>query len=89
MAILAEARKTIVKESRRHEKDTGSPEVQISMLTARIREISEHCKVHDHDFHSRRGLVMLVGKRNRLLRYLAKTNPADYQATIARLGLRK
>ncbi|MDX2116581.1 MAG: 30S ribosomal protein S15 [Planctomycetota bacterium] len=89
MAILAEARQTIIKGARRHEKDTGSPEVQISMLTARIREISEHCKTHDHDFHSRRGLVMLVGKRNRLLRYLAKTDAKAYQDLITKLGLRK
>lgn len=89
MAVLAERRLEIVSENRTHPTDTGSPEVQVAMLTERIRDIAEHLKLHDHDFHSRRGLVLLVGKRNRLLKYLAKTDPQRYQTLIARLGLRK
>lgn len=89
MAILAERRSQIVKSHQRHGTDSGSPEVQIAVLTERINDLSEHCKLHDHDHHSRRGLVMLVGKRNGLLRYLARTSPSAYQALIAKLGLRK
>mgnify|MGYP001158273436 FL=1 len=76
-------------EFKRHETDCGSPEVQIAALTARIQELSEHLKVHKHDRHSRRGLIMLVGKRNRHLKFLARTNREAYQNTIKKLGLRK
>jgi small subunit ribosomal protein S15 len=76
-------------EFKRHDTDCGSPEVQIASLTARIQELTEHLKVHKHDEHSRRGLIMMVGKRNRLLRYLARTNREIYQNTIKKLGLRK
>ena len=76
-------------EFKRHETDCGSPEVQIAALTARIQELTEHLKVHKHDRHSRRGLIMLVGKRNRLLGYLSRTDSEAYQATIKKLGLRK
>jgi small subunit ribosomal protein S15 len=89
MALLAEDRKQVVTNHRRHGTDTGSPEVQIAMLTARINSVAEHMKSNDKDFHSRRGLLMMVGKRNRLLRYLAKSDPAGYQKLIAKLGLRK
>lgn len=89
MALLIEERKEVVSNHRRHGTDTGSPEVQIAMLTARINALSEHMKGHDKDYHSRRGLLMMVGKRNRLLRYLAKTSPENYQKLIAKLGLRK
>ncbi len=89
MAVLTEQRAEIVKNYATHPKDTGSPEVQIALLSSRIQEVSEHLKLHDHDFHSRRGLIMLVGKRNRLLRYLARTDPQRYQTLIGRLGLRK
>lgn len=89
MTIAAEDRTKLVKEYRRHEKDAGSPEVQISILTARIGELTEHLRGHVKDHAGRRGLVMMVGKRNRLLRYLARTNRDAYQATIKRLGLRK
>ncbi|MDX2133049.1 MAG: 30S ribosomal protein S15 [Planctomycetota bacterium] len=89
MALIAEDRAQIVKSAARHPTDTGSPEVQISMLTARINEIAEHLRSHAKDNHSRRGLLMMVGRRNRLLKYLAKTDPNAYQALIARLGLRK
>ncbi|HZW08424.1 MAG TPA: 30S ribosomal protein S15 [Phycisphaerales bacterium] len=89
MAIAPEARATTVSEYSRHEKDTGSPEVQIALLTARIKEVSTHLRVHSKDFHSRRGLLSMVGKRNRLLRYLSQTSPEAYRETIGRLGLRK
>ncbi len=89
MAVLAERRKEIVSDYRRNDKDTGSPEVQVAMLTERIQDVSRHLQDHDHDFHSRRGLIMMVSKRNRLLRYLARTDPKRYQTVIARLGLRK
>jgi len=81
---------TINKEDfRPHESDCGSPEVQIAALTARILELTDHLKTHKHDHHSRRGLIMLVGKRNRLLKYISRTNREAYQATIKKLGLRK
>lgn len=89
MAITAEVRKEVVKAARRHDSDTGSPEVQVSMLTKRINEVADHLKGHKKDHHSRRGLLMMVGRRNRLLRYLAKTGPDRYQSLIERLGLRK
>lgn len=89
MAVLTEQRAEIVKNYATHAKDSGSPEVQIALLSARISEIAEHLKLHDQDFHSRRGLIMMVGKRNRLLRYLARTDPQRYQTLIGRLGLRK
>jgi small subunit ribosomal protein S15 len=89
MALLAETRKSIATKHRRHEKDSGSPEVQIALLTAKIAAVADHLKSHNKDHHSRRGLLLMVGKRNRLLRYLARTNPTSYQALITSLGLRK
>lgn len=89
MAIALESRQKVISENRRHGTDTGSPEVQIGMLTARIKSVSEHLGDHLKDNHSRRGLVNMVGRRNRLLKYLASTDPKAYQALIARLGLRK
>ena len=89
MSITAEQRASVVKNNRVHEKDTGSPEVQIAILTERIKELTEHLKDHKHDFASRRGLLMMVSRRNRLLRYLARTERDRYQALIQRLGLRK
>ncbi len=89
MALLLEERKLVVSANRRNATDTGSPEVQIAMLTAEINALSEHCKGHAKDNHSRRGLTMKVGRRNRLLRYLARTSPEGYQKLIIRLGLRK
>ena len=89
MAIAAEAKTKLIEDFRRHETDSGSPEVQISILTARIQEVSEHLRSHKNDFASRRGLVMMVGKRNRLLRYLSRTHRGSYQELIKRLGLRK
>ena len=71
------------------EGDTGSPEVQVAMLTKRIADLTEHLKLHKHDHHSRRGLLMLVGRRRRLLAYLAKNDIARYRSLIERLGLRR
>ena len=73
----------------RHEGDTGSPEVQIAILTARINELTDHLRVHKHDNHSRRGLLMMVGKRRSMLDYLAKKDINRYRAIIAKLGIRK
>jgi small subunit ribosomal protein S15 len=69
--------------------DTGSPEVQVAMLSKRINDLTEHLKTHKHDHHSRRGLLLLVGRRRRLLQYLAKTDISRYRALIERLGLRR
>ena len=71
------------------EGDTGSPEVQVALLTRRIADLTEHLKVHKHDHHSRRGLLLLVGRRRRLLQYLARTDISRYRALIERLGLRR
>ena len=90
MAIAAETKTAkLIKEYRRHDTDCGSPEVQIAILTSGSRELTDHLRTHKHDFASRRGLLMMVGKRNRLLRYLSRTNREAYQALIKRLGLRK
>ena len=89
MTIAAEQKQQIVADYRRHDSDSGSPEVQIAVLTTRIADLTEHLRTHKHDFASRRGLLMMVGRRNRLLRYLAKSDQQAYQALIKRLGLRK
>lgn len=89
MTIAAEKKTKLIGEYRRHETDAGSPEVQVAVLTNRIAELTEHLRTHRKDYSSRRGLVMMVGKRNRLLRFLARTDRPAYQALIKRLGLRK
>jgi len=89
MAIALERRNKVVTDYRTHDKDTGSPEVQIAMLTEKISALSDHLKGHLKDHHSRRGLVLMVGRRNRLLAYLMRTDPESYHAVIGRLGLRK
>jgi small subunit ribosomal protein S15 len=89
MAIAAETRQHIVRDNQRRPGDTGSPEVQVAMLTARIAELTEHLRQHKHDYTSRRGLLLMVGKRSRLLRYLVRTDREAYQGLIKRLGLRK
>ncbi|MEQ9616994.1 MAG: 30S ribosomal protein S15 [Phycisphaerales bacterium] len=89
MSISAERRTELVAEYRTHDKDTGSPEVQMAILTDEIRELTEHLKEHKHDFSSRRGLLAKVSRRNRLSRYLRETNRERYQTVISRLGLRK
>ena len=78
-----------ITEHRLHETDTGSPEVQVALLTARIDHLTEHLKVHKKDHHSRRGLLMMVGRRRRLLDYLRRNDVERYRALIARLGLRR
>ncbi|HZJ25679.1 MAG TPA: 30S ribosomal protein S15 [Acidimicrobiia bacterium] len=78
-----------IAEHRLHETDTGSPEVQVSLLTERINHLTEHLKVHKKDHHSRRGLLMLVGRRRRLLDYLRRNDVDRYRALIAKLGLRR
>ena len=80
---------TIIDEHRLHESDTGSPEVQVALLTARINHLTEHLKVHKKDHHSRRGLLMLVGRRRRLLDYLRDVDVERYRALIAKLELRR
>ncbi len=80
---------SIIEANRTHEGDTGSPEVQIAILTERINQLTEHLKVHSHDNHSRRGLYKMIGKRRSLLDYLAKKDIERYRALIAKLGIRK
>ena len=87
--IRKEEKTAVIEANRTHETDTGSPEVQIAILTARIAELTEHLKVHKKDNHSRRGLLKMVGKRRRLLDYLAKKDIERYRAIIAKLGIRK
>lgn len=89
MTIAAETKSKLVGEYHRHDGDTGSPEVQVAVLTRRIADLTEHLRRHRHDFASRRGLLMMVGKRTRLLRYLARTDREGYQSLIKRLGLRR
>lgn len=89
MALSAELKTEIITDYRRSDSDSGSPEVQVALLTARINELTEHLRQHKHDYASRRGLLMMVSKRNGLLRYLARTNRGRYQELIGRLGLRK
>jgi small subunit ribosomal protein S15 len=78
-----------ISEHRRKEGDTGSPEVQIALLTGRIRHLTEHMKVHKKDFHTQRGLLMLVGRRRRMLDYLRRNDVERYRALIAKLGIRR
>ena len=88
MAIL-EGKDAIIREHATQDGDTGSPEVQVAVLTRRIQHLTEHLRVHKHDFHSRRGLLKMVGKRRRLLKYLQKKDVERYRALIQRLGLRR
>jgi len=85
----AATKSTIMTEYATHEGDTGSPEVQVAMLSRRIKDLTEHLKEHKHDHHSRRGLLLLVGQRRRLLNYLKKTDINRYRSLIERLGLRR
>lgn len=89
MAVLTERTREIVQTNRRHDTDTGSPDVQVALLTNRIVYLTEHFKVHRKDHHSRRGLLKLVGQRRRLLDYLKRTDFPRYKAVIDRLGIRK
>ena len=89
MPLDPAAKKEILAEYATSEGDTGSPEVQIALLTRRINQINEHLKVHQHDHHSRRGLLLLVGRRRRLMKYLQKKDINRYRATRKRLGIRR
>lgn len=88
MALDAEKKSAIIKEYALTDGDSGSTDVQVAILTTRIKELTAHVQVHKHDHHSRRGLLLLVGKRRRLLKYLKKTDITRYRALIERLGIR-
>lgn len=89
MALTSDQKQSIMAEYATVEGDTGSPEVQIAMLSKRISDLTEHLKFHKHDHHTRRGLLALVGRRRRLLNYLEKTDIQRYRTLIERLGLRR
>jgi len=89
MTITAERKQELIKDYSRAEGDTGSPQVQVAVLSERIANLTEHLRQHKHDFATRRGLMMLVSKRSRLLRYLARKDYQSYQELIKRLGLRR
>lgn len=89
MSITPEKKQELIKDNAQNAKDTGSPEVQVAVLTERINNLTEHMKEHKKDVHSRRGLIMMVNKRRRLLNYVQKKSEDRYQALITKLGLRK
>jgi small subunit ribosomal protein S15 len=89
LALSTEKKQSAITDYRRHDGDTGSPEVQVALLTSRITELTEHFKTHKMDHHSRRGLLKLVGRRRRLLDYLKRKDLEGYRSTIERLGIRK
>ncbi|KAF0207646.1 MAG: 30S ribosomal protein S15 [Actinomycetota bacterium] len=88
MALEKDVKSTIIADHARTEGDTGSPEVQVALLTQRIRDLTEHLRTHKHDHHTRRGLLQMVGQRRRLLNYLKKNDIERYRAIVAKLGLR-
>jgi len=89
LTLTIEAKQEVIDKFKRHESDTGSPEVQIAILTARIEDLSQHLQQHRKDNHSRRGLLKMVGKRRRLLRYLQNTDIERYRKVLSELGLRR
>ena len=89
MGLTVEAKTGLIRDYRVHDGDTGSPEVQVALLTGRIQELTEHLRVNKKDHAARRGLLMMVGRRNSLLKYLSGANPQRYKDLITRLGLRK
>ncbi len=89
MVLVKEKKSEIIDDFKVHAKDTGSPTVQIALLSEKINYLSDHLKTHRKDFHSRRGLLMMIGKRRRLLAYLKKRDPQKYEETISKLNLRK
>ena len=89
MALTKEEKDGIIKDFARHDGDTGSPEVQVALLTTRINQLTEHLKIHKHDEHSRRGLLKLVGQRRRHLNYINRKNPDAYRELLKRLSLRR
>jgi small subunit ribosomal protein S15 len=86
--LLRERKNAIIEEHKTHDTDTGSPEVQVALLTSRINQLTEHLKVNKHDYHSRRGLMMMVGRRRRMLNYLAGKDIERYRALVSQLGIR-
>jgi len=89
MPLTKERKEQIIADFGRSEGDTGSPEVQIALLTERINQLTDHLRMHKHDEHSRRGLLKLVGQRRRHLKYISRTDPAMYRELLSRLGLRR
>jgi len=89
VALTAEQKKEILNNYGLHDTDTGSPEAQIALLTKRIADLTEHLKLHKHDHHSRRGLLLLVGRRRRLIKYVSQIDVERYRSLIERLGLRR
>ena len=89
MALNVDQKKIVIEDYKQHESDTGSPEVQVALLTKRINDLTEHFKIHAKDFHSRRGLMIMVGQRRRLLDYLKRKDKERYAKLISRLGLRR
>lgn len=89
MALEAAVKQSIIKDFATSEADTGSPEVQVAVLTQRIKDLTEHMKEHKHDYHTQRGLLAMVGRRKRMLTYLKNTDISRYRALIERLGLRR
>jgi small subunit ribosomal protein S15 len=89
MTLATAAKSTLINQYHTHEGDTGSPEVQVALLTERVNQLTDHLRTHRKDYASRRGLIMMVGKRNRLLRYLQQADRQRYLNLITRLGLRK
>jgi small subunit ribosomal protein S15 len=89
MGLLQERKQNVIFEHRRSDTDTGSPEVQVALLTERVNQLTEHLKMHKEDHHSRRGLLQMVGRRRRLLEYLKRQDIERYRALIGRLGLRR
>ncbi len=89
MAVTKETKQTVIKKHRRSELDTGSPEVQVALLTTRINDLTDHFKTHVKDVHSRRGLLKMVGTRRRLLEYLKRNDAGKYKTLISSLGIRK
>jgi small subunit ribosomal protein S15 len=89
LAVENDVKGKLIEDHKRAERDTGSPEVQIALSTARIRDLTEHLKTHAKDHHSRRGLLLLVGKQRRLLNYLRDTDVERYRALVAKLGIRR
>jgi small subunit ribosomal protein S15 len=89
VSLQRDEKNQIIQQYQTHESDTGSPEVQVALLTERINQLTEHLKAHSHDHHSRRGLLKLVGRRRRLLSYLQRKDVDRYRSIISRLGLRK
>ena len=88
MPLVRERKTSVIEDHKTHNTDTGSPEVQVALLTARINQLTDHLKTHKQDHHSRRGLMMMVGRRRRMLNYLADKDIARYRALVAKLGIR-